>query len=412
MKVCGIIAEYNPLHNGHLHHIVESRRITGADYIIVIMGGNFMQRGTPAIMDKYERTRTALSCGADLVIELPAYYSTGSAEYFAMGAVSLLDKLGIVDNLCFGSENGDISVFQKFSQITSQESPEYQNLLQSHLKSGVSYPTARTTAILQLCPELTPFISVLKSPNNILGLEYMKSIYRQHSSIEPVTIRRCGSNYHEIRLGINQSSSSAIRNALLTGIPITDLQNHMPEESYTIFTQYLQKNKALQINDFSQILYYKLLTERHKGFQNYVDVSEALSDRICNNIYQFKNYEDFCDLLKTKEVTYSRISRCLLHILLDMHKDDLDAYINELDITPYARILGFKKSSTPLLSQINKTTRIPLITKLADAKDILTEEAYSMLQKEIQINDIYSAMQALQSNRPMANEYSTPIVII
>ncbi len=412
MKICGIVAEYNPLHNGHLHHIETSKRITQADYIIVVMGGNFMQRGTPAIMDKYERTRTALACGADLVIELPAYYSAGSAEYFATGAVSLLDKIGVVTQLCFGSESGDITTFQQIVDIVLDESPAYQQLLQSHLKGGASYPAARSAALLAICPELSASISILNSPNNILGMEYMKSIRRQNSSIEPITIKRCGSNYHEIRMGVNQSSSSAIRNALLTGVPIRELANQMPEASYSIFTDYLQQNKALQSNDFSELLYYKLLSEQHKGFYDYVDVSEAISDRICNHLYQFESFDSFCDLLKTKEVTYTRISRCLLHILLDMHKDDLGIYIEELGITPYARILGFRKDATPLLSEIDKHTRIPLVTKLADAKDKLSEEAFHMLQKEMQINNIYSAIRALHSNRPMSNEYSTPIVIL
>ncbi len=412
MKVCGIVAEYNPLHNGHLYHLQESKRISEADYTVVVMGGNFMQRGTPAIMDKYERARTALSCGADLVIELPSYYATGSAEYFAMGAISLLNRLGVVSTLCFGSECGNIDLLKKIAHIIVEESAAYQNCLQSHLRCGNTYPAARSAAILQVCPELSAFISILNSPNNILGIEYIKSIIRQNSPIVPLTMKRFGSDYHDIRLGINQSSASALRQALWTGISLRELQNQMPEASYEILDTYLQNNELLHLNDFSEVLFYKLLSEHHKGFEDYVDVSPALSDRICRNLYKFDGYEAFCDLLKTKEITYTRISRCLYHILLNMHKDELELYMNELGITPYARVLGFRKEATPLLSEIDKHTQIPLITKLADAHTLLSEQVYEMLKKEIMVNDIYSSIRASKAKIPMFNEFSTPIAIV
>lgn len=412
MKICGIVAEYNPLHNGHLYQLQKSKELSGADYIIIIMGGNFMQRGTPAIMDKYARTKTALSCGADLVLELPSYYATGSAEYFAMGAVSLLDKLGAVTHLCFGSECGDVKLLQKIADILLEESPEYKECLQSHLRSGQTYPSARSSALIKIAPELSAHISVLNTPNNILGIEYIKSIMKQNSSIIPLTTKRYGSGYHDMRLGINQSSATALRQALWSGVGLSELRNQMPEASFHILDEYLQNNHLLHLNDFSEILYYKLLAERDKGYSDYVDVSPALSDRICNNLYNFKGYESFCDLLKTKEVTYSRISRCLYHILLNMHKDDLDNYMNNLGITPYARVLGFRKEAAPLLSEIDKHTRIPLVTKLADASGQLSEAAYEMLKKEITINDIYSSIRASKAKVPMYNEFTTPIVIL
>jgi len=412
MKVCGIVAEYNPLHNGHLYHLQEAKRISEADYTIVVMGGNFMQRGTPAIMDKYERTRAALSCGADLVLELPSYYATGSAEYFATGAVSLLHKLGVVDTLCFGSECGDVELLKRIAHIIVEETESYQSCLQSHLRAGNTFPVARSAAIMSVCPEISSSITILNSPNNILGIEYIKSIIRQESSIVPITMKRFGSDYHDKRLGINQSSSSALREALWSGIPLSELHDQMPEAAYNILENYLQNNQLLHLNDFSEIMYYKLLSEHHKGFEDYIDVSPALSDRICKNLYKFDGYEAFCDLLKTKEVTYTRISRCLYHIMLNMHKNDLDLYMNELGITPYARVLGFRKEATPIFSEIDKKTQIPLVTKLADAQNILSEQAYEMLQKEITINDIYSSIRASKAKVPMYNEYSTPIVII
>ena len=214
MKVVGIIAEYNPFHNGHLHHLQESIRLSLADYTIVVMSGNFMQRGTPALMDKYHRAKAALSCGADLVLELPAYYATGSAEYFALGGISLLDKLGVVSHLCFGSECGDLDFLSKVAQITSEESEAYQKCLQAHIKSGKSYPSARTAAIIEVCPELSSSVSGLTTPNNILGIEYLKALYRLNSNIEPYTIQRVSSHYHDQKLKESYSSASAIRNVI------------------------------------------------------------------------------------------------------------------------------------------------------------------------------------------------------
>ena len=412
MNICGIVAEYNPLHNGHLYQLRRAKELSEADYTIIVMSGNFMQRGTPAIMDKYARTKAALSCGADLVIELPSYYATGSAEYFAMGAVSLLDKLGAVTHLCFGSECGDIALLQKIAGILLEESQEYKDCLQSHLRSGQSYPSARTSALIKIAPELSAHISVLNTPNNILGIEYIKSILKQNSSMVPLTTKRYGSGYHDMRLGINQSSATALREALWSGRALSELHSQMPEASYAILEDYLQNNELIHLNDFSEILYYKLLAERHKGFADYVDVSPALSDRICNNLYNFDGYEAFCDLLKTKEVTYSRISRCLYHILLNMHKEDLDHYMDNLGITPYARVLGFRKEAAPLFSEIDKLTSIPLVTKLADASELLSEDSYEMLKKEITINDIYSSIRASKAKVPMYNEFTTPIVIL
>ena len=412
MKICGIIAEYNPFHNGHLHQLQEAARLSQADYTIVVMSGNFMQRGTPALMDKYYRAKAALSGGADLVLELPTYYAAASAEYFALGGISLLDKLNVVTHLCFRSECGDTQFLSQIAEITADESPDYQACLQSHLRSGKTYPSARTAAILEVCPELSASISELSNPNNILGIEYIKNIRRLNSDIIPLTLKRCGSDYHDIRLGINQSSATAIRQAILNEVPISELSEQMPEESFDILSGYLEENKPVFLQDFSEILYYKLLPERDNGFTQYLDVSQALSDRIVKHLYEFDGFEAFCDLLKTKEVTYSRISRCLLHILLDMRKSELDKYINELDITPYARILGFRKSSTALLTEISKHASIPLISKLADAQTLLSENVYAMLKKEILINDIYSCIRASKNKTPMTNEYSTPIVIV
>lgn len=411
MKVNGIIAEYNPFHNGHKYQLEESRRQLGADYTVIAMSGNFMQRGIPALLDKYRRAEMALKNGADLVVEIPAYYSASSAEYFATGAVCLLDKLGVVDHLCFGSECGDIGILKRIADILLKEPDEYVRCLKRNLRQGLSYPSARTNALLQYDPSLSSQKDVLSSPNNILGIEYLKALSRLGSAIVPFTTLRAGSDYHDRRLGENQSSALAIRQAVFSRQDFDFLESQMPESAYLIIKEYLLTKKPVHINDFSFALHYKLLSERENGYDRFLDVSSDLSDRIRKNLFRFDSFRGFCDLLKSKELTYSRISRCLLHILLDMDTDTLERY-QAMDYIPYARVLGFRRDAAPLLSAIKEKASIPLVTKLADADKLLGTEAYEMLKKETNINNIYQSTLALKSKRSMENEYSTPIVIL
>jgi len=412
MNVCGIIAEYNPFHNGHQYHLQKSIEQSCADYTVVIMSGNFVQRGTPAIMDKHVRTEVALRCGADLVLELPACYAVGSAEYFASGAISLLDKLDVVTHLCFGSECGDLALLQQIARIYADESIAFQENLRLKLKTGLSFPVARSAALMEVYPELNTSLPVLSSPNNILGIEYIKALIRRNSKIQPLTICRSGAGYHDRELTAHLSSATAIRQAVATGILLTQLTEQIPPEASAIYEIYLSGSQPVFADDFSALLHYKLLTEQNAGYTAYMDVSEDLSDRIQKNVYRFTTFNAFCDLLKTKELAYSRISRCLLHILLDIRKSDVSMYANQLDYTPYARILGFRKDAAPLLHEIGKRAKIPLISKLADANKILEGAAMDILRTDIMINDIYSSVQAGKNNTGMKNEYSTPIVIV
>lgn len=411
MKVNGIIAEYNPFHNGHSYHLNRTKAVTGADYTIIAMSGNFVQRGAPALISKYKRAEMALLGGADLVLELPIYYATSSAEYFAAGAVSLLDKLGVVTQLCFGSECGDLSVLQKISDILLTEPEAYVEALRSNLRLGLSYPTARNAALLRYDSSLSASKGVLSSPNNILGIAYLKALRRRESTIAPFTTIRVGADYHDRRLGENQCSALAIREAIMSRQDTEYLQSHMPEHSYEILAECLNSRRFLSSDAFSAMLHYKLLNEAEKGYEEYLDVSPELSDRIRNNLDQFTGFHAFCDLLKSKDMTFTRISRCLLHILLNMKTADMEKYI-AMDYVPYARVLGFRKEAAPLLTAIKEHASIPLVTKLADAEQALAPEAWEMLKGDIQKNSIYESAMALKSNQPMLNEYRTPIVII
>lgn len=411
MVINGIIAEYNPFHNGHKYQLEEAKAATGADYTIIAMSGNFMQRGTPALLDKYQRTKMALLNGADLVLEIPSYYACSSAEYFATGAVTMLDRLGVVNHLCFGSESGSISVLKQIATILLTEPERYVASLRKHLRQGLSYPLARNQALLEYAPSLSDYQEVLSSPNNILGIEYIKSLIRRDSSIAPFTTLRVGSDYHDKRLGEKQSSALAIRQAIYSRKGCDFLQSQMPESAFEILSASLSRQSPVYTNDLSAILYYKLLMEQDVGYERYLDVSPDLSDRIRKNLWRYNSFRGFCDLLKSKQMTYTRISRCLLHILLDMDKESMAAY-QARDFVPYARVLGFRQDARELLRAIKESSSIPLLTKLANAQNVLSEEDYDMLKQELRINSIYEGASAMKARREMNNEYRTPIVMV
>ena len=411
MIINGVVAEYNPFHNGHLYQLKDAKEKNHADYTIVVMSGNFVQRGAPALLDKYARTKMALSCGADLVLELPCIYATSSAEYFATGAVSLLDKLGVVNQICFGSECGDASVLTKIAKLLACEPEEYTKLLKEYLKQGLSYPSARTQALLNYCPEFHEYRDILSSPNNILGIEYIKALIRRNSSVIPYTTTRLGSDYHDKTFDECNCSALAIREAIFNGSDTDTLSSQIPSPVYEILTDCFTSISPVSGNDFSGLLHYKLLLEAEKGYTDYLDVTQDLSDRIFKNLYSYSSFHGFCELLKTKDITYTRISRCLFHILLDIKKTDLEVCL-EMDHVPYARVLGFRRDAEPLLKEIKNTSSIPFITKLADAGKLLSEDAFLMLQKDLKCSSIYESIACLKSNTLMKNELQKQIVIV
>lgn len=411
MKVNGIVAEYNPFHNGHAYQLQHAREATGADYTIIAMSGNFVQRGAPALLDKFTRAKMALQNGADLVLELPTCYSASSAEFFAKGSVALFDKLGVVNNLCFGSECGDIKVLSRIADIFYTEPEAYAESLRCNLKKGMSFPIARTWALLQYAPSLSDDKDVLSSPNNILGIEYLKALMSRNSKMNPFTTTRVGADYHDKRLGTNQCSAIAIRQSVAAGHDLAYLTSQIPESAYEMLYTSLEHQKPLFADDFSAALQYKLLTEYSSGYDRYQDISSDLSDRIRNMLPSFTGYTSFCDLLKSKDMTYTRISRCLLHILLDMTKEEFET-CKTLDYISYARVLGFRKDATSLLSEIKKNSSIPLVTSLADARQTLSTYALQMLDQDILRNQIYLGNLALKNKKEMVSEYRTPIVIV
>lgn len=387
MRIVGLIAEYNPFHNGHKYHIEKAKEITDADMAIVVMSGNFVQRGAPAIMPKHLRAKSALLSGADLVLELPVRFATGTAETFAYGAVSLLHQLGCVDCICFGSECGDITKLKRFAKILADEPDEYKKLLQEYLKSGLSFPLARQKALGEN--------EVLNKPNNILGIEYLKALYRLNSSMEPFTITRIESSYHDTTLSNRYSSASAIRESFKDTIEWKLLTDQIPPKSLDILRRDFGTRFPVVANDFSLLLKQRLLMESVATLAEYEDVSESLANKITKLRNQFVSYEQFCELLKTKDLTYTRISRALLHILLNIKKIDSN------EGPTYARVLGFRKDSASVMTAMKDTTSIPLVTKLADAQ---------ISQEDIFTSDLYESVITEKFKTPFINEYEHQII--
>lgn len=417
MRVVGLITEYNPFHNGHKYHIEEAKKKTNADYVVVVMSGNFVQRGTPAMMDKYQRSKMALLSGADLVIELPVCYATASAEFFALGAVSILDKLGIVTDLCFGSECGDTSILRTIANLLLHESEEYKELLSHYLKEGYTFPEARMEAIKNSCP--VDYSHILSSPNNILGIEYLKALLTLKSNINPVTITRITAQYHSEQLTNNDiakdsiaiSSATAIRKVLKDSTDLTLLDSHVPSYVYSIMEENYMKTFPIFEDDYSLLLNYKLMQETNVSLTKYTDVNTDLANRIHSLSHSSQTFSELAKSIKSRQITLTRVNRVLSHILLNLKEEDLKTYESNGYVN-YARILGFKKTSSHLIRQIVKNEKISVITKVADAKTSLDTVSLRMLNEDINSSHLYNHVVYHKYNTLLQNEYKAGVIIL
>ena len=418
MHITGIIAEYNPLHAGHQYHIEQTKALTGADYMITVLSGDFVQRGLPAVLDKHTRAHMALEAGSDLVLELPVPYALSSGEGFGFGGVSLLHQLGCVDTLSFGTEAGVLDKLTAIAKVLTAESPAYRQAYQKALKQGLTHPAARLQAMQEACPELD--LTVLEGhSNNMLALEYCKALYRLDSSIQPVTVKRLGQEYLEDAINPGEhldgvpvfgfASATAIREALnQTCLQIADLSALVPHATAAILEKTHTENSLLFPDDFSNLLHYKLLCLSGDKLTNYWEVTPDFTNKISKQLAAFKSFNQFSNLLWTKEMTYARVCRTLMHILLDIKVDTWDVHRP----VPYARVLGFRKDSAPLLSEIKKNSSIPLITKLADAEKLLSPEAYQLLCLDMKAAHIYDSVLQQKSHTKIMHEMQKQIVII
>ena len=400
MKATGIIVEYNPLHKGHAHHIEQTRLLTGADYVVAVMSGSFVQRGAPALLDKYTRTRMALLCGADIVLELPVLFAAGSAGDFAAGSITLLNDLGVIDSLCFGSEAGDIRPFLKTAAVLNDEPEIFSARLQEGLRCGLSFPAARQKALNAVLPEFCD--DFFSSPNNLLGLEYTTALLRKKSSVRPYTIPRKGAGYHDTLSASSKLHPESEKNAppfsasgIRAALNMQDFNSFsetlcsaVPPQTLPLWESILSQNNYLFPDDLSSGLRYRLLTAAPGEFIHYADVTRELADKLEKNRYPVTGWEDLCTSLKTREITYSRISRALCRILLSITAEQLENARQNGHVS-YARILGFRRSAAPLLSALKKNSAIPLISKPADASRILSPDAMRMFEKDVLASHIW-----------------------
>ena len=437
MKITGIIAEYNPFHRGHKYQIDYCKKGLHSDYVVVAMSSDYVQRGTPALLPKHARAEMALRCGADLVLELPVLVSTASAEAFAMGAVSMLDGLHVIDHLCFGSEYGEVSALQELAAVLVSEPEEYRLFLKNFLSAGCSFPSARSQALVEyfknphnftgdtfdgvLTPLLNQITQILNSPNNILGIEYCKALNRLKSNIKPVTLKRQGMGYHDTLTAVSSAhtvsadisgknvpfaSASAIRDLLdsdLTQETIAQISAQVPDEVSSFFVSSLQNNGYLNEEVLDDLLIYRIMYADAESLSQYLDVSGDLAERIINCQNEISGFTQAASLLKTKELTQTRIQRALLHAILQIRKAPLTV--------PYARVLGFRKESSPLLKEIKKNSALPMLTKLADADALLDESGKRLLSETTAASNLYEKLLCKKNDQKFVHEYQKQLVI-
>ncbi len=410
MKVLGIISEYNPLHSGHVHHIRASLEKTDASHIVCVMSGQFVQRGEPAIVDKWARTRMALMAGVDLVFELPTAFACASAEFFAYGAVRLLHQTGIVDCLSFGSELGDIEPLQLIAKVLLEEPSPYKTYLKKFLSEGLSFPAAREKAMICHLGKLCEGIA--GKSNNILAIEYLKALMKLKSSIQPVTIKRQGSDYQSAEIKSRLSSATAIRRFIENGGSVHDalLTDNLPDSTQIILNECF-KNKRGPVfpADFSDIILHRIRTISPEALRNSPDVSEGLENRIIASAMSTGDLDSLLESVATTRYPATRIKRIASRLLWGITKNSLREFIQD-DSCGYLRILGFNEKGRELLGYIHKEASVPLVAKASNFNKQLQGLSKEMFIFDIKATDSYVLAFSDKSQRMGEQDFTTPVI--
>lgn len=389
MKAVGLVTEYNPFHNGHLYHLNKAMELTGADISVAVMSGDFVQRGEPAVLDKYTRTSMALNSGVNLVVELPVNYAVSSAESFAAGALKVLDYIK-ADSIAFGSESGDIERLSKLAHILCDNEDTLYKEISKYTANGISYAAARQKVVEKLTDKDTA--AMLTSSNNILAVEYLKAIIKNNYAIKPYTVQRQGDSYNDTDIRSEYASATALRENLKAD----NISEYIPVKAGLILSS---NTNYIYPDDITETLFTRLSDilfasnyDKNVFIENvmqYPDVSKEIAgrlyksamDMITRTVPQRSESKDnwtfsfgsLCEYIKTKEVPLSRIKRALVRITLGLDKKRMEKYANE----PYIRVLGFDKKGQEYLSYIRKTVEVPLITKTADYKEMLLDDIHA-----------------------------------
>jgi predicted nucleotidyltransferase len=407
MKTTALIVEYNPFHNGHQYHLQKSREITGNDDLIVIMSGNFTQRGDAAILDKWARTKQALSCGVDLVLELPFVYDIRSAEYFAHYSVLSLEKTNLVDSIVFGSEAGDLELLSAAAEALTKESPAFKKSLQNYLKNGLDFPTARAKALLNTYQDFNDLAKfnakkiekVLAAPNNILAIEYLKSLFKLDSKIKAYTIKRMGTNYHSQEINKNYASASLIRNLFNNRNQKEALQavkKLMPEPAWSILKKEVELGRYVKNSSQKQIIVKTIDQIRRlqaEDLTKYNGINNGLENRFINTAAAEFKAESFLEALKAKNLTESRIKRKILQLYFSL--DTAKIELVENNAPHYLRVLGVKKGKEYLLSKLQAEAEAEVIINPAEKINEINIQAEAALELSLSYDLLASDLYAL-----------------
>ena len=385
-KVVGIIAEYNPFHNGHSYHIQNTKALTGADFVVSIMTGNFTQRGNTSVVDKWEKTKMALNGGADLVIELPTIYSISSAENFANGAVKILKTLGIVDSISFGMEADDISTLNNIANVLYVEPTEYKAILDHELSKGNSFPKARENALMMYLNDIKRYANVLKGSNNILAIEYLKALKKQKSNLVPIGVKREKVYYNSTKIIDEYARATGIRNLLLHN-QLEEVRKVVPAKTYSLLLNNIRQGTyVLDITAYNNEIIYKLRSMTVKEIANLPDVNEGLEYLIKDASNKTNNLIELINKIKSKRYTQTRVQRILLYALLGITKKDMEI---SKKMTPYIRVLGCSENGKMLLSQINSKGKVITSFKKFE-KTNKNRKIKRMLEIDKKATDIYT----------------------
>ena len=408
MRVTGIISEYNPFHNGHKLHIEMSRADSSADYVIAFMSGNFVQRGEPAIFDKYLRAKAALLNGVDLVIEIPTFAACAAGEYFAEGAIKTLNLTNITSSVCFGAECGNITLIEKAADMIMNEKESISKSLRLNLSKGMSFPMARARAFADADKSIG---HMLESPNNILGIEYIKAIKSTKSRIKPYAVQRVLADHHSEQIFGEISSATAVRKALLSE-GIGNAFEAVPKNTQKLYKEAFVNEKVALLDNLSHIFHYIIKTKTSEEIATALDISEGLENRIISASENHYKISDIITEIKTKRYTLSKIRRIILQIILDISKETFAAYRSKT--LPYIRVLGFRRSAEMLLKELYRESSAPVITNLKQANNILNAKGLEMLKLEMRASDIYYIAQSsyFTSSGKKNYEYGMPLVIV
>ncbi len=368
MNICGIAAEYNPFHKGHEYHIKEARRLSGADGIMVAMSGSFTQRGKPALFDKFTRARAALLNGADLIVELPFCFACAPAQFFAEGSLSIFEKSGVVNSLCFGSETGNLDELARASETSDAD-------IKAFLEKGMSYPAAYAAA-----GENIP-----STPNDILGMEYLRAIKKLSSTINPIVIKRKGASYHSDDLSSCFASASAIRNLFEEG-NLSEISRHLPEKASDLFMSSFSGGDYIDSSLLDSYLIAKIRTTPHL-LKGCAYVAEGLENRFYDCAVKTSSIDSLIEMVKTKRYTYLRLSRIAAAFMVGMTENSLSSFV--ANGPGYIRVLAANSTGKKILAEMKKTSSLPVITNAGDYKT-LTTVAAEMFELDCTATDLAS----------------------